>query len=54
MTQTSLITFQRRIDVFFFYHKLEKKWVTIAPYTVLSDYLAYILHNKFLKTESQR
>ena len=38
----------------FLYYKLEKKWVTIAPYTVLSDYLAYILHNKFLKSESQR
>ena len=39
MTQTSLITFQRQIDVcLFIISKLGKK-KSIAPYTVLSDYM---------------
>lgn len=57
MTQTSLITFQRQIDVcLFIISKLGKKRVycTIHYAKQLHVNLVHILHNKFLKTESRR
>ena len=55
--QTSLITFQRQIDVcLFIISKLGEKRVycTIHYAKQLHVNLVHILHNKFLKTESQR
>ena len=58
MTQTSLITFQRQIDVCLFIisklGKKKKEYCTIHCAKRLHVNLVHILHNKFLKTESQR
>lgn len=58
MTPTSLITFQRQIEVcLFIISKLEKKkkeYCTIHCAKRLHVNLVHILHNKFIKTESRR